>query len=753
MACSRGGGAQAQSPRRRDARPAPAPRPPRRPQHRPTLAPVRVTGQAPAAGERRRLGRRAARRSAPLQATTIDAAQMRDAGARRLSDLTRFDAAVTDAYDTEGYIDYFTVRGFVIDNRFNYRRDGLPINAETSIPLDNKARVDILKGLSGMQAGTSAPGGLVDLVVKRPLDAPLRSAFVEWRERGSVLGAVDLSQRFGADDAFGVRLNAAAEHIDPRCATRSGHRNVLALAGDWRVGSGTLLEAEVETSHRSQPSVPGFSLLGDVRAGGARPAPQPQQPAVVAAGGVRRDDRIAAPDAASSATDWRLVAHGRDAAAAAPTTASPSRSAASTRAAARRHLLPRPLLPERQLRPLRLPQRERAAPQQRARPLAARPGRDRLAGARRSASACMRTIGAQPLRDVRRSTSPAPATSTARSSTPPDPTLTDAEHQPRRALDRALRCATRSPSAARTTAWLGARHTRLDAQRRRHRRLRRAPTIRAVVHDAVRRAELRASRRGQLVYASWGRASRATCADVPLDLDRRCRATPTPARRCRAAEEPAGRDRHQGRRRARRVERWRRSTSAGRASATSAPAAGAATPDCTRGLVGDAAPPRRRGQRAPGAAAPGACAPARNGCRRARGGHARPGARRQAADQRARPSRRGCRRGYAVDRRAGPAPARRPAATRARARCCPTTASEIPSVTPLRPRRALRAKSSAGATWTLRAGVDNVFDRRAWRESAVPVQPRLPVPAGAAHVAGVAAGRPLSGQRRERRWL
>ena len=145
---------------------------------------------------------------------------------------------MTDAYDTEGYIDYLTVRGFVLDNRFNYRRDGLPINAETSIPLDNKARVDILKGLSGMQAGTSAPGGLVDLVVKRPLDAPLSSAFVEWRERGSVLGAVDLSRRFGADNAFGLRLNAAAEHIDPIVRDARGHRHVLALAGDWRVGEG-----------------------------------------------------------------------------------------------------------------------------------------------------------------------------------------------------------------------------------------------------------------------------------------------------------------------------------------------------------------------------------------------------------------------------------------------------------------------------------------------------------------------------------
>ncbi len=114
-----------------------------------------------------------------------------------------------------------------------------------------------------MQVGTSAPGGLVDLVVKRPLDAPLRSAFLEWRERGSVAGAVDLSQRFGVGDAFGVRLNAGAEHIEPIVHNANGNRNVLALAGDWRASAATLVEAEIETSHRSQPSVPGFSLLGD----------------------------------------------------------------------------------------------------------------------------------------------------------------------------------------------------------------------------------------------------------------------------------------------------------------------------------------------------------------------------------------------------------------------------------------------------------------------------------------------------------
>lgn len=199
----------------------------------------------------------------PLQASVFDGDRLKDRGAQRLSDLTGFDPAVGDAYNSEGYWDALTVRGFVIDQRFNYRRDGMPINAETSIPLDNKQQVEILKGMSGMQAGTSAPGGLVNFVVKRPLEDSLRRAGLEWRERGTVTGAVDISERFGTDRAFGVRINAAAAHLDPQLRDAEGHRRLLAVAGDWRLGRDTLIEAEVETSRRSQPSQPGFSLLGD----------------------------------------------------------------------------------------------------------------------------------------------------------------------------------------------------------------------------------------------------------------------------------------------------------------------------------------------------------------------------------------------------------------------------------------------------------------------------------------------------------
>jgi iron complex outermembrane recepter protein len=198
----------------------------------------------------------------PLQASVFGTQQLNDAGIQSIGGLTRLDASVSDAYNAEGYWSILSVRGYTLDNRGNYRRDGLPINAETAIALDNKERLEVLKGTSGIQAGTSAPGGLVNLVTKRPT-GPVRSARIEVRESGTVLGAVDIGDRFGAEGRFGLRLNAAYEHLDPKVRDSEGHRSLIALAGDWRLGADTLIEGEIEDSRQSQPSVAGFSMLGN----------------------------------------------------------------------------------------------------------------------------------------------------------------------------------------------------------------------------------------------------------------------------------------------------------------------------------------------------------------------------------------------------------------------------------------------------------------------------------------------------------
>ena len=245
----------------------------------------------------------------PLQAMSFGRETLADFGVASLAALTRLDPAITDSYNSEGYWSFLTLRGFVIDNRANYRRDGLPINAETHLSLANKERVEVLKGTSGIQAGTSAPGGLVNLVVKRP-QAGLRQGTLEWQADGSVSAQADLGERFGADGRFGVRVNLQAAELDPRVRNTQGRSHLAALATDWILDADRKLELEIERSHRSQPSVPGFSLLGDRLPPASSIDPrlntnnQPwSQPVVLdgTTGSVRFTQRLAG--------QWRLVAH------------------------------------------------------------------------------------------------------------------------------------------------------------------------------------------------------------------------------------------------------------------------------------------------------------------------------------------------------------------------------------------------------------------------------------------------------------
>jgi len=678
-----------------------------------TLAPVTVTGKAPTPASVAGWGD-APLAAAPLQATTIDAAQMRDGGARRLSDLTRFDASVTTAYDTEGYIDYFTIRGFVVDNRFNFRRDGLPINAETSIPLENKARVDILKGLSGLQAGTSAPGGLVDLVVKRPLDAPLRSAFLEWRERGSVLGTVDISQRFGEGDAFGVRLNAGAEHIDPIVRNAKGNRNVIALAGDWRASAATLIEAEIENSHRSQPSVPGFSLLGDAVPGVPDPHlnlnNQPwSQPVVFDAttGSLRITQKLG--------EGWRVVGHGlvqrlrTDDRIAFPFGCSdPNPPPAGT-------YYPDRFCPNGNfdLYDFRSDNESRRSSTLDI----------TLHGAAKTASLAHEfSLGAQ--RTIVKNRFQASAFNFAGTGnidgtlvTPPAPDLVVPQtNRDERSTEIALRDAIAFGTSG-TTAWLGARHTQLDRSA--------TPTDGApgtAFKQSFTTPFVALSHqfgRGQLVYASWGKGVESDVApNVPLDPS----AVPPVPRYLNAGQAlPAAESRQfeVGTKGGAENAEWSAAAfDIRRPLFGDIPSAAGAcgVVQCTRGLVGE-----QRHQGVEGSLA------WRGGAWGVRAGaqwlHAR-------VENPNDPT---------LD---GKKPTNVPAVTarlqgdwqllaiaggglrllaagtyESEREVLPDNSVQIPSVTKFDLGARYETKSSAGTTWTLRAGIDNVFDRRAWRES------------------------------------
>lgn len=195
----------------------------------------------------------------PLQALRVDAERFKELGSAGLAALPQLDASISDSYNAMGYWASLKVRGFDVDLRNNLRRDGLPVNGETGYDLFNKAAVEVLKGASGLQAGVSSPAGLINLITKRP-DAKRLDLSLGWEQGGSWSAAIDWADR---STEFGWRLNASSQRLDPWLKGARGKRQGLALAADWRLGASTLLDAEVELTHQSQPTQAGYSLLGN----------------------------------------------------------------------------------------------------------------------------------------------------------------------------------------------------------------------------------------------------------------------------------------------------------------------------------------------------------------------------------------------------------------------------------------------------------------------------------------------------------
>lgn len=199
----------------------------------------------------------------PAAVTVLTSQQMVDRDIRSTTDAARYEAGLSDAYNAVGYSEQFSIRGFKLDNATSYRKDGMAISGDTQIPLENKERLEVLKGLSGLQGGASAPGGMINYVVKRPTSAALRSFVLEERERGTVYGAVDLGGRF-EDSRFGYRFNAAAERLRSYIKGADGNRKFISGAIDWQISPQALLRLDADYQTKSQVSAPGFQLLNNV---------------------------------------------------------------------------------------------------------------------------------------------------------------------------------------------------------------------------------------------------------------------------------------------------------------------------------------------------------------------------------------------------------------------------------------------------------------------------------------------------------
>ena len=149
-----------------------------------------------------------------------------------------------------------------MENRGNYRLNGsLPIINLVDIPLENKERVEVLKGASSLYYGFVPPSGIVNLVTKRATKEPVTSFAVTANEHGGASAHADIGRRFGEQEQFGARINLVTGREDIGVERFSGDRQLASAALDWKATRELSFKLDLEHYRKDVSEQAAIALL------------------------------------------------------------------------------------------------------------------------------------------------------------------------------------------------------------------------------------------------------------------------------------------------------------------------------------------------------------------------------------------------------------------------------------------------------------------------------------------------------------
>ena len=158
--------------------------------------------------------------------------------------------------------DSFAIRGIKLNLFSNYRLDGgLPVTGVITNPIENKARVETLKGANALMFGVASPAGIINFISKRAGARDVTTFGVAGNAFGQYGGTVDIGRRFGEDRDFGIRFNASATHLENGVRNMGGKGKFASVGMDWRATRRLSFQLDLEYYDRSVPEQAGISLL------------------------------------------------------------------------------------------------------------------------------------------------------------------------------------------------------------------------------------------------------------------------------------------------------------------------------------------------------------------------------------------------------------------------------------------------------------------------------------------------------------
>jgi iron complex outermembrane recepter protein len=197
----------------------------------------------------------------PLSVTSVTSALMGDQVSRLLSDVVKNDASVGEDYAPVGYYGDFQIRGFPLDLATGLQINGMTIAGEQDVPLENKQRVEIVKGIAGLESGVASAGGVIDYATREPSPGERPTLDLATDQRGTSYGSTQFLVP-GFRGNSGLLITAAGEDIHTYVEGANGWRGMGAADGRWQLGANTQLMTDFEYQHKVERSEAGYQLLG-----------------------------------------------------------------------------------------------------------------------------------------------------------------------------------------------------------------------------------------------------------------------------------------------------------------------------------------------------------------------------------------------------------------------------------------------------------------------------------------------------------
>jgi iron complex outermembrane recepter protein len=188
----------------------------------------------------------------PFNQTSYTAETIEDQQARSLSDLLINDPSVRLSSARTNINEDFSIRGFTVasqDVAFNGMYGLMP---HFRVPIEMAERVEVLKGPSSLLNGmppSGNVGGAINITPKRAGNDPL-TRLTASHLSDSIYGMhADIGRRFGANKEFGVRFNAAYRDGDTAIDKQKQTDQVYSLGLDYQ---GERLRASLDVMNQDQ---------------------------------------------------------------------------------------------------------------------------------------------------------------------------------------------------------------------------------------------------------------------------------------------------------------------------------------------------------------------------------------------------------------------------------------------------------------------------------------------------------------------